>query len=100
MLKDRTAIITGSTSGIGLGIAETLAAAGATVMLNGFGDPAQIEEIRRNLVERHGVTVAHSGADLSKPAEVRRMVEQTAAELGAVDILVNNEGYSGCTIEM
>jgi 3-hydroxybutyrate dehydrogenase len=92
MLKDRTAIITGSTSGIGLGIAETLAAAGATVMLNGFGDPAQIEEIRRKLAERHGVTVAHSGADLSKPAEVRRMVEQTAAELGAVDILVNNAG--------
>jgi 3-hydroxybutyrate dehydrogenase len=92
MLKDRIAVITGSTSGIGLGIAETLAAAGATVMLNGFGDPARIEEIRRNLVERHGVTVAYSGADLSKPAEVRRMVERTAAELGAVDILVNNAG--------
>ncbi len=92
MLNDRTAIITGSTSGIGLGIAETLAAAGATVMLNGFGHPAQIEEIRRNLAERHGVRVAYSGADLSKPAEVRGMVEQTAAELGAVDILVNNAG--------
>ena len=89
MLKDRIAVITGSTSGIGLGIAETLAAAGATVMLNGFGDPAQIEEIRRKLAERHGVTVAYSGADLWKPAEVRRMVERTAAELGAVDILVN-----------
>jgi 3-hydroxybutyrate dehydrogenase len=92
MLKDKIAIITGSTSGIGLGIAETLAAAGATVMLNGFGDAAQIEEIRRNLAERHGVKVAYSGADLSKPSEVRRMVEQTAAELGAVDILVNNAG--------
>ena len=92
MLKDRTAIITGSTSGIGLGIAETLAAAGATVMLNGFGDAVRIEEIRRNLAERHGVRVAYSGADLSKPAEVRLMVEQTAAELGAVDILVNNAG--------
>ncbi|MBV1800094.1 3-hydroxybutyrate dehydrogenase [Siccirubricoccus sp. G192] len=92
MLKGRTAIITGSTSGIGLGIAETLAAAGAAVMLNGFGDPAQIEEIRRSLAERHGVRVAYSGADLSKPAEVRRMVEQAVAELGAVDILVNNAG--------
>ena len=92
MLKDRTAIITGSTSGIGLGIAETLAAAGATVMLNGFGDAVRIEEIRRNLAERHGARVAYSGADLSKPAEVRLMVEQTAAELGAVDILVNNAG--------
>src|SRR5689334_13329881 len=92
ILKDRTAIITGSTSGIGLGIAETLAAASATVMLNGFGDAVRIEEIRRNLAERHGVRVAYSGADLSKPAEVRLMVEQTAAELGAVDILVNNAG--------
>jgi hypothetical protein len=92
MVKDRTAIITGSTSGIGLGIVDTLAAAGATVMLNGFGDPAQIEEIRRKLAERHGVRVAYSGADLSKPAEVRRMIEQTAAEVGAADILVNNAG--------
>ena len=92
MLKGRTAVVTGSTSGIGLGIAETLAGAGAAVMLNGFGDPAQIEETRRDLAERHGVRVAYSGADLSKPAEVRRMVEQAAAELGAVDILVNNAG--------
>ena len=75
MLKDRTAIITGSTSGIGLGIAETLAAAGATVMLNGFGDAVRIEEIRRNLAERHGVRVAYSGDDLSKPADYARLAD-------------------------
>ncbi len=92
MLKGRTAVVTGSTSGIGLGIAEALAAAGAEVVLNGFGDPGQIEEVRRDLVERHGVRVAYSGADMSKPAEVRRMVEQAGEELGAVDILVNNAG--------
>jgi short chain dehydrogenase len=76
MLKGRTAIVTGSTSGIGLGIAGALAGAGAGVMLNGFGDPAQIEEIRRSLAGRHGVRVAYSGADMSKPAEVRRMVSR------------------------
>ena len=92
MLQDKIAIVTGSTSGIGLGIATAFAAEGCHVMLNGFGDAVRIEEIRRNLAERHGVRVAYSGADLSKPAEVRLMVEQTAAELGAVDILVNNAG--------
>jgi 3-hydroxybutyrate dehydrogenase len=92
MLKGRTAVVTGSTSGIGLGIADALAGAGADVMLNGFGDPGQIEAVRRGLAERHGVRVAYSGADMSKPAEVRRMVELATAELGAVDILVNNAG--------
>ena len=92
MLKGRTAVVTGSTSGIGLGIAEALAGAGADVMLNGFGDPGQVEGVRRGLAERHGVRVAHSGADMAKPPEVRRMVEQATAELGAVDILVNNAG--------
>ena len=92
MLKGRTAVVTGSTSGIGLGVADALAGAGADVMLNGFGDPGQIERTRRELAERHGVRVAYSGADMSKPAEVRRMVEQAGEELGAVDILVNNAG--------
>jgi 3-hydroxybutyrate dehydrogenase len=92
MLKGRTAIVTGSTSGIGLGIAEVLAGAGADVMLNGFGDPGQIEEVPRNLAERHGIRVGYSGTDMAQPAEVRRMVEQAIAELGAVDILVNNAG--------
>ncbi len=92
MLKGRTAVVTGSTSGIGLGIAEALAGAGADVMLNGFGDAGQIGRVRQELAERHGVRVAYSGADMSKPAEVRRMVEQAVEELGAVDILVNNAG--------
>lgn len=92
MLKGKTAIVTGSTSGIGLGIAEALAAAEANVMLNGFGEPAQIEEVCHELAEQHGVRVAYSGADMSQPAEVRRMVEQTAAEFGGVDVLVNNAG--------
>ena len=78
MLKGRTAVVTGSTSGIGLGIAEALESAGTDVMLNGFGEPGQVEETRRSLAERHGVRVAYSGADMSKPAEVRRMVEQAA----------------------
>ncbi len=63
MLKGRSAIVTGSTSGIGFGIAEALAAAGADVMLIGFGDPGQVEEVRRNLAERHAVGVTYSGAD-------------------------------------
>jgi 3-hydroxybutyrate dehydrogenase len=92
MSKGRTAVVTDSTSGIGLGIADALAGAGAGVMLNGFGDPGQIEEVRRGLAERHGVGVAYSGADMSEPPEVRRMIEQAATELGAVDILVNNAG--------
>ncbi len=92
MLKGKTAIVTGSTSGIGLGIASALAAEGCGVMLNGFGDRAAIERLRAGLAEKHGVRVAYSPADMSKPAEIRELVAETARQFGALDILVNNAG--------
>ena len=92
MLKNKTAIVTGSTSGIGLGIARSLGAAGANLMLNGFGDAAQIEALRAGLAKEFGVKVGFSGADISKPEQIRAMMEQATKELGSVDILVNNAG--------
>ncbi|MCL4798072.1 MAG: 3-hydroxybutyrate dehydrogenase [Burkholderiales bacterium] len=92
MLKGRSAIVTGSTSGIGLGIARALAAQGADVLLNGFGDAAEIEKLRASLAAEHGVRVVYGAADLTRPAEIERMVEQATRELGRVDILVNNAG--------
>jgi 3-hydroxybutyrate dehydrogenase len=91
-LVGRTAIVTGSTSGIGLGIAAALAAQGADVVLNGFGDPAEIEAVRHGLTETYGVRAEYSPADVSQPPEVRRMVVDATEALGAVDILVNNAG--------
>lgn len=91
-LSGRTAIVTGSTSGIGLGIARALAAAGAKVMLNGFGDAAEIEKIRADLEQEAGVAIAYSGADMSKPEAIRAMIAETVEKLGPVDILVNNAG--------
>ena len=92
MLSGRSAIVTGSTSGIGLGIARALAADGANVMLNGFGDRREIERLRSDLAREFGVSVATSDADMSKPDQVRAMVRQAAETFGAVDILVNNAG--------
>jgi len=92
MLKGKTALVTGSTSGIGQGIAEALAAAGANVVLNGFGEAAAIEALRREIAEKNGVTVTYDGADMTKPAEIARMVKDAEAQFGAVDILVNNAG--------
>jgi 3-hydroxybutyrate dehydrogenase len=92
MLKNRNAIVTGSTSGIGLGVATALAKEGCNLLLNGFGEPAAIEAIRSKLAKDHGVKVIHSAADMSKPAEIRDMVALAAKELGGVDILVNNAG--------
>ena len=91
MLEGKVAIVTGSTSGIGLGIARALAAQRAAILLNGFGDAGQIDALRREFSDR-GAKVAYSAADMSKPAEVAGMVEQAARELGRVDILVNNAG--------
>ena len=92
MLTGKTAIITGSTSGIGLGIARAFAACGSNILLNGFGDAATIEKLRGDLAAEFNVKVAFSGADMSKPAEVRAMVTDAFEELGSVDILVNNAG--------
>jgi 3-hydroxybutyrate dehydrogenase len=92
MSKAKTAIVTGSTSGIGLGIARALGGTGANLMLNGFGDPAQIEALRAGLAKEFGVRVAFSGADMSKPGQIREMVEMATKEFGSVDILVNNAG--------
>jgi 3-hydroxybutyrate dehydrogenase len=91
-LKGKVAVITGSTSGIGLGLAQALAAQGADVLLNGFGDAAEIARLRKTLAGEQGVRVGYSAADLSQPAAVRAMIEQATAELGRVDILINNAG--------
>ncbi len=91
-LEGKVAIVTGSTSGIGLGLAQALAAEGADILLNGFGDPAEIERLRKSLTATHGVRAAYSNADLSQAAAVSAMVEQATEELGAVAILVNNAG--------
>jgi 3-hydroxybutyrate dehydrogenase len=91
-LTGKTALVTGSTSGIGLAIARALASEGANVMLNGFGEAAAIDEIRSELAERHGVRVAHDGANLTDPAEIERLCARTIEELGGIDILVNNAG--------
>jgi 3-hydroxybutyrate dehydrogenase len=92
MLEGRSAIVTGSTSGIGLGIARALAADGANVMLNGFGEPAEIERLRQGLAREFGVKVAFSGTDISRPEQIREMVAHATKEFGAVDVLVNNAG--------
>ncbi len=91
-LRGKAAIVTGSTSGIGLGLAEALAAQGVDVLLNGFGDDEQIARLRKTLAASYGIRVRYSRADLSRPAEVTAMVEQGMAELGKVDILINNAG--------
>ena len=85
-LKGKVALVTGSTSGIGLGIARALAAEGATLMLNGFGDAAEIEKLRAGLKGRY------HAADMAKPGDVRGLIEHTIAELGRLDVLVNNAG--------
>jgi len=91
-LKGKVALVTGSTSGIGQGIAQALAAAGADIMLNGFGDAAQIEALRAGMAAQFAVRVAHSPADIAKPEQIAAMVAQTEATFGAIDVLVNNAG--------
>ncbi|WBY02279.1 3-hydroxybutyrate dehydrogenase [Ramlibacter tataouinensis] len=88
MLSGKTALVTGSTSGIGLGIAKALARQGANIVLNGFGDV----EGPKAEVAQLGVKVAYHGADMSKPAEIEDMMKSAAAQFGRVDILVNNAG--------
>ena len=91
-LKDKTALVTGSTSGIGLGIARALAQAGCNIVLNGFGESSEIERERTQIAGDFGVGAAFDGADLAKPAEIVRMIEAATREFGKVDILVNNAG--------
>lgn len=92
MLKGKNAVITGSTSGIGLGIARALAAKGANVVLNGFGDPEAIEDIRSGLEKNHGIKALYSNADMSIGSDIAAMIGDIEHKLGSVDILVNNAG--------
>lgn len=92
MLKNKTALVTGSTSGIGLGIARALAAQGCNVMLNGFGDAGAIEGIRAGLEKEYGVRAAYHGADLSQPEQIEDLVHITERTFGGVDVLCNNAG--------
>jgi len=91
-LAGKSAIVTGSTSGIGLGIAQAFAGAGMHVMLNGFGDAAEIEKTRAGLEKTFGVKVAYSAADMTKPDDIAAMVADAGKALGKVDVLVNNAG--------
>jgi 3-hydroxybutyrate dehydrogenase len=91
-LKGKVALVTGSTSGIGLGIARALAAEGADIAMNGFGAADAIEAMRSAIASEFGVRVAHFPADMAKPAEIADIVARSVAALGGVDILVNNAG--------
>jgi 3-hydroxybutyrate dehydrogenase len=92
MLKSKTAVVTGSTSGIGLAIARMLAENGANVVLNGFGDKAEIEKTRAGVEHDFRVKALYSAADMTKPAEIADMIRTAEKTLGSVDILVNNAG--------
>ena len=92
MLKGKTALVTGSTSGIGRGIAEGLAAQGANIVLNGFGDAAEIETLRSAIASEFGVKVEYDPADLSQQAQIEAMMARQLSAFGAIDILVNNAG--------
>jgi 3-hydroxybutyrate dehydrogenase len=92
MLKGKNAIVTGSTSGIGLAIAYALAAEGCNVLINGFGDKAAIDKEVKNIQQKHGVKVDYSPADMTKPAEIRDMISMCDRMFGQTDILVNNAG--------
>ncbi len=92
MLKGKNALVTGSTSGIGLGIAEGLAAQGVNLVLNGFGDAKEIETLRANLASKFGVKVLYDGADMSKADQIEAMMHKAEKDLGGIDILVNNAG--------
>src|SRR5262245_66094120 len=92
MLKGKTALVTGSTSGIGLATARALAQDGAKVMLNGFGDKAQIEKIRAGIEKDFGVKAGYSPADMTKPAEIADMIRTTEKEFGSLDVLLHNAG--------
>ena len=91
-LAGRVSLVTGSTSGIGLGTARALAAAGSEIVLNGFGTPENIAEAQAQIAAEFNVRVLHSPADMSRPASIREMIEATLASFGRLDVLVNNAG--------
>lgn len=90
-IKGKTVIITGSTSGIGLGLAQGFAKGGANIVINGFGDKDEIEKERKNL-ESHGIKCIYHGADMTKPDEIEDLINTAQKEFGSVDILINNAG--------
>ncbi len=92
MLKGKTALITGSTSGIGLGIAQALAKEGANIVINGLGNPEEIEKTRQSLESDYGVKALYDAADMTKPDQIRKMCETAISVFGSIDILVNNAG--------
>src|SRR3974377_386917 len=92
MLKGKNAVVTGSTSGIGLAIARALADHGANVTINGFGAPDEIEQERAGIEREFGVKAAYSPADMTQPAETAAMIQTAEATFGSVDVLVNNAG--------
>jgi 3-hydroxybutyrate dehydrogenase len=91
-LKDKVSLITGSTSGIGLGIARALADAGSDVVLNGFGKPEEIEAVQGGVAKDFGVRVSYSGADMSNPESIAEMIATALRKFGRLDVLVNNAG--------
>lgn len=91
-LQGKTALVTGSTSGIGLGLAEALARAGANLVMNGIDDADELEAVRARIASEHGVTVRYERADVSRPDEIEAMFGRVLAEFDAVEILVNNAG--------
>src|SRR5262245_46726557 len=91
-LIGKVSLVTGSTSGIGLGIARALAAAGSRIVLNGFGKADEIARVQAELAAKFNVDVSYSGADMFKPESIQEMIEQTLDTTGRVDVLVNNTG--------
>src|SRR6202051_4264006 len=92
MLKGKSALVTGSTSGIGLAIARALAAQGANITINGFGDKTAIEKERSGIEKEFGVKAVYSAADMTKPTEIADMVKTAEKTSGSLDVLVNNAG--------
>jgi 3-hydroxybutyrate dehydrogenase len=91
-LKGKTALVTGSTSGIGLGIARTLAAQGSNIVFNGFGDAQEIAKLQADVAQEFGVKTSYHNADMSKPAEIEAMMRAATEQFGGVDIVINNAG--------